>query len=300
MRHHVGVDTRQRLLPLVGAYNFRDLGGYPAADGRRTRWGRLFRSDTLHELTDGDLVVLRDVGLASVIDLRTPAEVERTGRGLLAGEPVRYVNLSVLGDQRDTGEARAAPTIADFADVADRYVSYLDNGTALVEAMGILTDEASYPVVFHCAAGKDRTGVLAALVLDCLGVDRRAIVDDYALTATRMDLIMGRLRRDPLYGDRVDELPATVFAVEAETMQRFLGTVDARFGGARAWARRAGLTEGELDRLTALLLDGDPGDGTLSNRVNGRGRGGGAVDHATATRHIGQVVRSISCWPVGT
>jgi protein-tyrosine phosphatase len=250
------VVDRERVLPLTGAYNFRDLGGYPTSTGRRTRWGRLFRSDTLHELTDGDLEVLRDVGLASVIDLRTPTEVERTGRGLLAGEPVRYVNLSVLGEEvRDVGEARAAPTIADFVDVADRYLSYLDGTAALMAAVGLLTDESSYPVVFHCAAGKDRTGVLAALVLDTLGVDRQAIVDDYALTATRMDLILGRLRRDPLYGDRVDDLPASVFAVEAETMERFLIGIDQRYGGARGWALDAGVPEDALDLLPDLLLE---------------------------------------------
>lgn len=255
---------RARLLPLTGAYNFRDLGGYAAADGRRTRWGRLFRSDTLHELTDGDLEVLRDVGLASVIDLRTPTEVERTGRGPLAAEPVRYVNLSVLGeDVRDVGEARAAPTIADFVDVADRYLTYLDGTAALRTALELLTEESSYPVVFHCAAGKDRTGVLAALVLDCLGVDRGAIVEDYALTATRMDLIVGRLRRDPLYGDRVDELPASVFAVEAETMERFLAGVDDRYGGARGWALDAGVPKEALDRLPALLLEPINGEGPL-------------------------------------
>jgi protein-tyrosine phosphatase len=252
--HDVGVTTRERLLPLVGAYNFRDLGGYPTQDGRVTRWGRLFRSDTLAELTDADLDVLRDLGLASVIDLRTPAEVERTGRGLLEGEPVSYVNLSVLREEgRDPGEARAAPVVDD---VAERYLSYLDSGApALTSALRILADASSYPVVFHCAAGKDRTGVLAALVLDCVGVDRTTIVEDYVLTATRMDLIMSRLRRDPLYGARIDEVPATLFAVEADTMERFLALVDARYGGPRTWALGAGISEDQLTRLVELVVD---------------------------------------------
>jgi protein-tyrosine phosphatase len=245
-------DDRERLLPLVGAYNFRDLGGYPTSDGRTTRWGRLFRSDTLHELTDDDLQVLRDLGLRSVIDLRTPTEVDRTGRGLLQGEPVRYVNLSVLGDAQAAGEASGA--VVD--DIAARYLSYLDDGgPALVAAVQILADPSSYPVVFHCAAGKDRTGVLAALVLDCLGVQRDVIVDDYVLTATRMDLIVGRLRRDPLYARRVDDLPPSVLAVEADTMVRFLAGLDERYGGARAWVRSNGVDDGLLELLSSLLLD---------------------------------------------
>jgi len=87
---------RARLLPLVGAFNFRDLGGYRVVDGRETRWGTLFRSDSLHELTDADLLTLRELGLSCVIDLRTPAELERTGRGPLAGEAIPYFHLPLV------------------------------------------------------------------------------------------------------------------------------------------------------------------------------------------------------------
>jgi protein tyrosine/serine phosphatase len=227
------MESPARLLPLVGAYNFRDLGGYPTTDGRSTRWGRLFRSDTLQELTSQDLQLLREIGLASVIDLRTANEIERTGRGVLRSEPVKYVNFSVLPDAG--GERQAA--------------------TALVESFGVIADPDSYPLVFHCQAGKDRTGVLAALVLGCLGVERSAIVDDYVLTATRMDLILGRLRRDPQYADRFDELPPSVFVVEASTMEGFLDGLDERFGGARKWALGVGVTEAQLDLMDHLLVE---------------------------------------------
>ena len=89
------METRERLLPLVGACNFRDLGGYPTVDGRFTRWGKLFRSDTLHELTEEDLELLRQIGLTSIIDLRTKTELERTGRGPLAEEPIAYRSTPV-------------------------------------------------------------------------------------------------------------------------------------------------------------------------------------------------------------
>ncbi len=119
------MDIRERLLPLVGAGNFRDLGGYPTTDGGMTRWGQLFRSDTLHELTEADLEVLREVGLASVIDLRTATELGRSGRGLLGEEMVAYLHASVL--QEEGGESVAIPAPSDD-DPAERYLWYLEVG----------------------------------------------------------------------------------------------------------------------------------------------------------------------------
>jgi protein-tyrosine phosphatase len=257
MGHHGGMEGPTRLLPLVGAYNFRDLGGYPTIDGRSTRWGQLYRSDTLHELTQQDLQLLRDIGLASVIDLRTANEVERTGRGVLGSEPIGYVNLSLFPEAG--GEQQAAP-VARIEDVAERYLSYLEVGrTALVESFRVLGDPDSYPLVFHCQAGKDRTGVLAALVLSCIGVERNAVVDDYVLTEARMDLILGRLRRDPQYADRIDDLPPSVFLVEASTMEGFLDGLEDRYGGARKWALGVGVSEDQLETMTHLLVgDEDP------------------------------------------
>ncbi len=171
--HDVSMDTRERLLPLTGASNFRDLGGYLTTDGGRTRWGQLFRSDTLHELTEADLEVLRGVGLASVIDLRTATELERSGRGLLGNEAIAYLHASVL--QEEGGESVAVPAPSDD-DPAERYLWYLEVGhRALAEALTMIADPKNRPLVFHCAAGKDRTGVLAALVLDISG--RRAFGD---------------------------------------------------------------------------------------------------------------------------
>jgi protein tyrosine/serine phosphatase len=241
-----------RLLPLVGAYNFRDLGHYPTIDGRVTVWGQLFRSDTLHELTTADLEVLRQIGLAGVIDLRTTAEVERAGRGLLADEPIRYLHASVL--QEEGGETVAAPT---GDDPSERYLWYLDAGRlALVAALEMVADPDSYPLVFHCAAGKDRTGVLAALVLDILGVHPDVIIEDYMLTATRIDMIRDRLRRDPVYGERIDQIPASRLSVQEGTMDRFLATLHDQHGGAREWALAAGVAPDSLDRMAALLLSG--------------------------------------------
>jgi hypothetical protein len=247
------MEPRDRLVPLSGAFNFRDLGGYVGRDGRPTRWGTLFRSDTLHELTEADVVLLRSLDLATIVDLRTSRELERTGRGPLAPEPMAYRHLSLIRDGE--GEAMAAPAPGG-EELSERYLWYLDVGRqSLVDALALVSEAASLPLVFHCAAGKDRTGVLAALVLDILDVDDEVIVADYLVTAGRMDLILGRYRSDPVLAGRMADVPASRFGVEAETMVRFLGELDVRFGGARGWAVDAGVDPEALDRMEELLLE---------------------------------------------
>jgi protein-tyrosine phosphatase len=246
------MENELRLLPLEGASNFRDLGGYSTADGRTTRWSTLFRSDTLHELTESDLKVLRDIGLKSVIDLRTGFEAEKTGRGLLEGEAVSYLHLSVIDE--DGGESRGIPAPVD-ENLSNRYLWYLDVGRdPLVRALTMIGDGSNYPLVFHCAAGKDRTGVLSALVLEIIGVERSAIVDDYVLTASRMELILERLFRNAEVGRSINDLPAKARTVEATTMENFLKGLDERHGGARQWALDAGVAPGSLDSMSDLLL----------------------------------------------
>jgi protein-tyrosine phosphatase len=239
-----------RILPLTGAFNFRDLGGYPTSDGRLTRWGVAFRSDALQELTVNDLVVLRDLGLRTVVDLRTGTELERHGRGLLIDEPVRHIHLSVL--PVESGESVAAPPpVGD--DLAARYLWYLEVGSEpLADAVRLLADPGSQPLVFHCAAGKDRTGVLSALVLSCLGVGRADIVDDYVQTKTGLGQILERLRGHTLDPDDKADPRVTI---EAATMERFLDGVERRFGGATGWARSAGVEEATLEALRVGLLE---------------------------------------------
>jgi protein tyrosine/serine phosphatase len=246
-----------RLLPLVGAFNFRDLGGYPTTDGRRTRWGRVFRSDTLNALSAEDLQVLRQLGLRTVVDLRTTNEAERDGRGMLVSEPIEYVHLSVLPEEG--GDSVGAPD-TDGSTIGARYLWYLQAGeAALSAALRIVANGSGHPVVFHCTAGKDRTGVLSALILGCLGVDRVTIVDDYMQTAAVLHLIIDRLRNHPVYGEVLQTASPARFGVEAATMHEFLDGLDQRYGGAAGWATAVGIEPRVLDQLRAALLE-DPDD----------------------------------------
>ncbi len=242
----------ERILSLAGASNFRDLGGYPTTDGRLTRWGRLFRSDSLHELTPADLGVLAGLGLRGVIDLRTETELERTGRGPLADASLTFLHAPVV--RVEGGESVGAPSFDD--EPGARYLWYLEEGRGtLAAAIEMVATPDHLPLVFHCTAGKDRTGVLAALVLELLGVEQEVIVADYLLTEGRMELIRERLRRDPRIGDRIDQVPAARLAVKAVTMERFLDGLHRRHGGARRWAEEAGVSLEAIDRLPSLFLE---------------------------------------------
>jgi hypothetical protein len=245
--------TEGRRLVLEGAYNFRDLGGYATRDGGRTRWRRFFRSDAMHELTPADLRLLRDLGIVQIVDLRSPAEHERNGFGPLTDEPVRKIHLPVT--QQEAGESRAAPT--DFHDqLADRYLWYLEvGGQSVATTLAMAGEGRNLPMVFHCSAGKDRTGVVAAMILDIAGVERATIVEDYTLTGYAMPSILDRLRRDPSVGSRIDEVPPHMFEVQSRAMEGFLDLLYREYGGAREWALQAGVSHAALASMVELLVE---------------------------------------------
>ena len=150
-----------RRLPVEGCVNFRDLGGYRVADGRRVRWRRLFRADGLSRLSDDDRSLLRDLSLATVIDLRTRDEVQERGSFPVDALPVAYYSLP-LTDVLPSPEE--LPSWAEASFVAARYADMLSGGTAVLkQSIEILAAPGALPAVFHCSAGKDRTGVLSAL-----------------------------------------------------------------------------------------------------------------------------------------
>ena len=182
-----GSIPRSRTLTLTGVYNFRDLGGYRAAGGRTVRWHTLFRADGLGRLTPEDVEALRPYGLRTVVDLRMAHELEDVGRFPVDAYPVTFHHLSVMDRTWDREEAAIAHLPpADF--LHTRYTDMLlEAGPRYADALRLLAATDALPAVFHCAAGKDRTGLLAMLVLGSLGVDREDIVEDYALTSVTME-----------------------------------------------------------------------------------------------------------------
>jgi protein-tyrosine phosphatase len=242
-----------RSVVLDGCVNFRDLGGYRTADGHQTRWRRLFRADGLNKLSQDDRARLRDMGLATVIDLRTVDEGEQRGSFPVDEVPVRYHSLP-LADVLPTPEEFAAWQEASY--VASHYFELVvGRGAVLAQAINLLAESDALPAVVHCSAGKDRTGVLSALILAFLGVPDETIVEDYTLSAPAMVLLFERLKGE--YPDSVEivtKLSPALIQVAPETMANLLDALRAEYGSYDRLAEHLGVSEA-VDRLRPILLE---------------------------------------------
>ena len=183
------VVVAERLLPLEGAHNFRDLGGYPTRDGRRVRWGRIYRSDHLGDLSDDDLAYLERLGIRTVCDFRGSAERENDPDRLGASGEPRSVNPAISDDRFAVDELQSRILSGDLGDLD--FANLLVEGNRAFardyheqysEYLALFEDDANLPIVFHCTAGKDRAGFAAVLILTALGVPEETAVRDYLLT----------------------------------------------------------------------------------------------------------------------
>ncbi|MFO8011626.1 MAG: tyrosine-protein phosphatase [Dehalococcoidia bacterium] len=183
----------RRIIQLSDEVNFRDFGGYPAENGVTIKWGMLYRSARLSKLSDADVAVVRRLGLNRIIDLRTDIEIQLEGHDrIYAGNEAKYDFLNFgYGDPQLEGEGVPRWLELDIKKVefSQLYVNMLEqNRDRVRRVLERFTDPGQYPVLVHCTQGKDRTGIIAALLLMLLGVSRETIVEDYMLTAKLVDL----------------------------------------------------------------------------------------------------------------
>ena len=245
-----------RHLALSGCFNFRDLGGYRAAGGGRLRWRTLFRADGLTRLDEADCRILAELGLSTVIDLRTRGEADERGRFPLELLAVSYHHLPLVDVLPPTEELEH---YREPAFVTARYQEILREGsTSITRALHILAEPGNLPAVFHCSAGKDRTGVLAALVLGFLGVPVETIVWDYALSSQAMAAMVEWLRQEnPDSADRIERLRPAVMSAPPESMSALLEELLDEYESFDTMADRLGLTDA-VARLRHELLETDP------------------------------------------
>ena len=245
-------------ISLDGACNVRDLGGLPTVDGRHTREGVLVRADNLQDLSSGDVDQLLASGVGTVLDLRTAAEVEITGPGPLRGTAVRHLNLDLVPhgfDGREDLVERAVPDELAGEHAMDHYyIDYVKHAPrAVATALRTIADPNAGTVLVHCAAGKDRTGVVVAVALSLVGVRREAVVADYARSAERIEQIRDRLLATELYSADIARRPLDAMVPHADNMERFLDRVDREYGGVHGLAMSIGVDEESIARLSRRL-----------------------------------------------
>jgi protein-tyrosine phosphatase len=267
-----------RWVRLDGTTNTRDLGGLPTTDGGRTVSGRILRSDNLQTLSQDDVArLVGEIGLREVIDLRTTAEILLEGRSPLREVPeVTHRHFSLLPERGhhtdvfaveedeplDLPEGWLESLLPRQVAAHDKgeppavrsYLGYLgqrpDNVVAALRALATPTPGAS---VIHCAAGKDRTGVVCAFALAVAGVPHEEIVADYAMTAEIIEALVAKLAASPTYAEDMETRDIARHTPRAETMERVLALLDERHGGPLGWLETHGFGAEEQAALRSRL-----------------------------------------------
>jgi len=257
-------------IKLEGCFNFRDLGGYRTSDGRTMTTGQVYRSDGLQRLTSSDLDHLcGQLGLGAVIDLRAHDEVREDGVGSIAKRTtIHHVPLfPEARTPRGKRDAKAgndasgdAPSPSEEVlanmppNMGELYVIMLRAAQDPIVQVVELLGSSECPIVFHCAAGKDRTGIISAVLLSLLGIPEETIIADYAFSRQNIDQINARLNESDTYQAFMKELPEGAYDANPEAMKTFLDKMKTEFGSIIAWSESAGITPTSRTRLQSRLL----------------------------------------------
>jgi protein-tyrosine phosphatase len=255
----------ERRIPLEGAHNFRDLGGYAASDGRRLRWGRLYRSDHLGGLTAGDLERLSQLGVRLVCDFRTDAEREEEPDRLPTSNPPEVLSLPIGGKGVDPLAIREKIASGDLGDTDFAEMLTMGNRAFVTgfraEYAAMLkrvADPASQPALVHCTAGKDRAGFASAVLLMALGVPRETILADFLLTNVytekQAQKMVWVIRFASFFRLSAADI-RPLFGVQPGYLQAAFDAIDEHFGSDDAFLRDGlGLQDEARAELRAQLL----------------------------------------------
>ena len=239
-----------RRVELGGVYNVRDLGGFPGAGGRRVRTGMLFRSSSLHRLSDE--AAWAEFGARCVVDLRYDRE---RAAFPLPDFIADHTHAPMLPDHwRSDAEAKKGPAEAFLSSV---FHDILDlGGQSVRDVLAALADPDSYPAVFFCMAGKDRTGVLAAILLSLLGVSEADIVEDFELSGDEVVALVDYLRaREDFEDHPMMNQPVELLRAPRGAMELFLAGVDLQYGGLPGYVRHLDVDDATVNALQDLLLE---------------------------------------------
>jgi protein-tyrosine phosphatase len=245
-----------RHLRFESVSNFRDIGGYRTRQGRIVTWRRVFRSGEFARISRNDFQrLMEETGLISVVDLRSKFEVERHGIGLIAEADIRYHNISFIADGGDRkADERRYRELTNMGQFYLDLVRYKDFGQQIIEALKIIAEPENHPLVFNCAVGKDRTGILAAVLLSLLGVEDKDIIEDYSLSGPYMEEILKTIDSDPKIAEGIKVLPDYFWKASPESMDLFLSTLRQKYGSINGYLESVGMKDSLPERLESALL----------------------------------------------
>jgi len=249
------VDTADRGRPehvdVEGCLNVRDAGGWPTDDGRWMRRGLLYRADEPVRLTDEGRAAIDRLGLRAVIDLRQTAQVDR---GHLFAAPEITHHIQLVDRVLDIDNP---PQFDGTVDIVDLYDDMVERGGAqLVRVVDTIAEHiVDGPVLVHCVAGKDRTGLVVALIQGALGVTLESVVEEYALSDDPTRRRRAMMIADPLVGDPpVHRSPELLWTAPAEVMALYTRRIVDRYGSLTAWAAGLGVSPATVDQLRGRLI----------------------------------------------
>ncbi len=247
-------DYSERHYSFEGCFNFRDIGGYLNQDGKKVKKGLYFRAGRQDRMTEKDLAQLSDLNISTQIDLRKQEEVLDQGRGPLEDMGANYINIAVIPEG---GSDQLNKLVGDTGISGKRYLGYLEFGpTSWLKLFGILADEENLPVLLHCTAGKDRTGVSTAFLLSVLGVSREIIEADYLLTnldtARQADFIESTVGYPEGYNR---EKMISIAGVPKDAMKDFLDGIELKWGGVIEYLIEIGITKEQMDTVRNNFLE---------------------------------------------
>ena len=252
--------TVPRIVDLDGPGNFRDLGGVSTESGGTVRTGLVFRSDSLSYLSEQDVLHLRDdLGVRTVIDLRAGHEVEDYGHGPLEAH-VRQLHMPIVDQTREPAEpTRKERKAARFQTLDEIYMFMLEEyATRFAAVLEVIADAEQQPVVFHCAAGKDRTGLVSALILALCNVPDLTIARDFAVTESRMPTIVARHTAYAEEHETHAEVAGQQYGAQAVTMTVVLEGLRTQHGTIENYVVAAGLAPSAIEALRASLVTPAP------------------------------------------